>query len=82
MEKIRYQMFYGDVDDVRIPIPTAHVYGREDMWRLHSMELLRLCDGASATVHEHDGGHEVTHGSADEVCDAIESVLARPLLKK
>ena len=38
-----YQMFHPSVDSVRISIPTAHIYGKTDPWRSHSMDLVHLC---------------------------------------
>jgi len=77
ISKVRYQMFYQEVDAVRISIPTAHIYGRKDMWRLHSIELLGLCDRKSAAVFEHHGGHEIPDDSIEDICDVIESVVAK-----
>ena len=69
---IYYQMYHSSVDSVRIKIPTVHVYGRQDKWRLHSMDLVRLCSRDFATVFEHDGGHEIPKSASEEICDAIE----------
>jgi hypothetical protein len=70
-------MFYQGVDAARISIPTAHVYGQKDIWRLHSIELLELCDCESAVAFEHDGGHEIPKENIEDICDAIESVVAK-----
>ncbi|RFU28990.1 hypothetical protein B7463_g7332, partial [Scytalidium lignicola] len=67
-----YNMFHPAVDKVRISIPTAHIYGREDAWRNHSLELLRFCNAPLS--FQHDGGHEIPRSASDEICDLIEEV--------
>ncbi|KAK0636630.1 serine hydrolase FSH [Bombardia bombarda] len=73
--RVYYQMFHPSVDEVRIGIPTAHVYGRMDPWRPHSRDLAGLCDGRTARVFEHDGGHEIPGHVVEEICDVIESTV-------
>ncbi|KAI4242033.1 MAG: hypothetical protein L6R40_004260 [Gallowayella cf. fulva] len=73
---IFYQMYHSTVDTVRIKIPTVHVYGRRDKWRLHSKDLVKLCPKNLATVYEHDGGHEIPKSASEEICDAIEIAVA------
>ena len=73
---IYYQMYHPSVDSVRIKIPTVHVYGRQDKWRLHSKDLVKLCTRDLATVFEHDGGHEIPRSASEEICDAIEIAAA------
>lgn len=72
-----YNMFHPSVDEVRINIPTAHIYGRKDSWRRHSMDLVGLCDPHQVLRFEHDGGHEVPRGASEEICDLYEEVVAR-----
>lgn len=71
-----YQMYHSTVDAVRMQIPSAHIYGRQDKWRLHSMDLVKLCRPDLATVYEHDGGHEIPKFASEEICDAIEIAVA------
>ena len=72
-----YQMFHPSADDIRIAIPTAHIYGRKDKWRLHSIDLAKLCRRDLASVLQHDGGHEVPRSASEEICDLIETVFAK-----
>ncbi|KAI9842019.1 MAG: hypothetical protein M1837_007515 [Sclerophora amabilis] len=72
-----WQMFHPTVDTVRISIPTAHIGGQKDFWRPHSNDLMKLCDGRLASVFEHDGGHEVPKFASEEICDVIETVVAK-----
>ncbi|KAL4867996.1 serine hydrolase FSH [Aspergillus spectabilis] len=72
-----YNMFHPDVDEVRIRIPTAHVYGRQDDWRRHSMELRGLCCPQLQIEFEHDGGHEVPRHASEEICDVFEELVIR-----
>ncbi|KAK0702402.1 serine hydrolase FSH [Lasiosphaeris hirsuta] len=71
-----YQMFHASVDDVQIPIPTAHIYGRSDPWRPHSVDLIGLCDIGKVRTYQHDGGHEIPRDESEEICDTIESTLS------
>lgn len=72
-----YNMFHPSVDKVRITIPTAHVYGKRDSWRMHSMDLVGLCDSKSSMKFQHDGGHEVPRAVSEEICDLFEDLVAR-----
>ncbi|KAF2843599.1 hypothetical protein M501DRAFT_919338, partial [Patellaria atrata CBS 101060] len=54
-----YHMFHADVDEIRISVPTAHVYGTKDPWRKHSIDLVELCHRAQRLQFQHDGGHEI-----------------------
>ncbi|KAI9675994.1 MAG: hypothetical protein M1817_000737 [Caeruleum heppii] len=74
-----YQMFHHTTDSVRIEIPTAHIYGRKDKWRLHSMDLVKLCDSTQVSVLEHLSGHEVPRDASEDICDIVETVFARGL---
>lgn len=78
-KEIYYQMFHPENDEVRIKIPTAHVFGRRDVWYMHCLDVLGLCDGAGKVVLEHGGGHEIPWGNGGEleVCEVIEEVMAR-----
>ncbi|KAI4149384.1 MAG: hypothetical protein LQ340_004663 [Diploschistes diacapsis] len=70
-----YQMFHPTVDTCRIAVPTLHVYGKRDKWRLHSRDLYELCEPATANCLEHDAGHEVPAAYAEEIADAVESTM-------
>lgn len=74
-KEINYQMFHSSVDDVRIDIPTVHVVGRKDEWRLHSLDVMKLCREQFARVLEHEGGHEVPRSADEDICDAIETAV-------
>ena len=71
--EIFYQMFHASVDEVRIASPTVHLFGRKDKWRLHSVDVVKLCQPQRAQVVEHDGGHEVPKSADEDICDAIEA---------
>lgn len=43
----------------RISIPTAHIFGKKDHFRLQSLQLANLCDSKQATCFEHSGAHDV-----------------------
>ena len=73
-----YQMFHPSVDSVRISIPMAHIYGKTDPWRSHSMDLVHLCRDGMAVVYEHSGGHVVPNSveECEGICEAVETVVA------
>ena len=75
--QIHYQMFHPSDSDTRISIPTAHIYGRKDVWRLHSMDVKELSQREKASVFEHDYGHEIPRDYSEEICDTIEIAVAR-----
>ena len=75
--EIYYQMYHASVDKIRINIPTANIFGRQDQWRLHSKDLVDLCVRDLTTVIEHDGGHEIPHSASEGICDAIEIAAAK-----
>lgn len=43
----------------KISIPTTHIFGKNDPYRLQSLQLSKLCDVKQANCFEHGGGHEV-----------------------
>lgn len=67
-------MYHSTVDEVRLTLPTAHIVGRNDSWRPHSLDLADLC--TQKLVIEHYGGHEVPRGASGEICDIFEEVVA------
>ncbi|KAL1642564.1 hypothetical protein SLS58_005332 [Diplodia intermedia] len=72
-----YQMYHPSVDEVRIKIPTVHVIGAKDKWRLQSHDLVGLCAKETAFVLEHPEGHEMPPRiMSEELCDLIETVVA------
>ncbi|KAJ5714329.1 uncharacterized protein N7483_011510 [Penicillium malachiteum] len=72
-KEVFYQMFHATVDPYRIGIPTAHVYGLQDQWYRHSMDVVQLCD--RVTVVEHGDGHGVPGEYSEEFADAVETVM-------
>ncbi|RYP67660.1 hypothetical protein DL771_007127 [Monosporascus sp. 5C6A] len=75
-EEIYYQMFHSTADEVRMKIPTVHIFGRQDPWYLHSKDVLQLACPEQASVLEHCYGHEVPRHLSEEICDLIESAVA------
>lgn len=71
--------YNAKVDDVRIEIPTAHVYGRNDVDMGKSEQLVELCDGGvdgtKRVVFVHGGGHDVPR--AREVSQGIARAVER-----
>lgn len=72
-----YQVFHATVDEVRIRLPTAHVYGRKDPWKPHNVDLMALCDQETMFQLEHSWGHEIRRGATEEMCDLIETTVLK-----
>jgi pimeloyl-ACP methyl ester carboxylesterase len=45
--------------EMKIPIPTAHVYGAQDPRFPASVTLAQFCDDAVRRTYDHGGGHEI-----------------------
>ncbi|KAI8945701.1 serine hydrolase FSH [Xylaria longipes] len=58
---LRPHCFHPDLYEERISIPTAHVWGLQDLFKPHAEHLVRLCDTTVAAVYEHSGPHDVPH---------------------
>ncbi|KAI0972126.1 serine hydrolase FSH [Xylaria arbuscula] len=56
---LRPYCFHPDLYEDRINIPTAHVWGVQDLFKPHAEHLVRLCDTTLAAVFEHTGEHDV-----------------------
>jgi len=72
-----YQMFHHTCDEIRIQIPTVNIIGLRDQWRLHSKDLIRLCDEGNTAVFEHNGGHEIPRYASEDICDLVEDLFLR-----
>ena len=46
-------------DDMKIMIPTVHIYGKKDPRHPSSMQLAHFCDEGKRKVYDHGGGHDV-----------------------
>ncbi|KAI1740574.1 serine hydrolase-domain-containing protein [Xylaria scruposa] len=62
---LRPYCFHPDLHEERINIPTAHVWGLQDLFKPHAEHLVRLCDTTVAAVYEHSGAHDVPHSIED-----------------
>ena len=71
--------YNAHVDDVRIDIPTAHVYGRNDVDVGKSEQLVELCEEGKRVVFVHGGGHDVprTREVSQGIARAVERVEER-----
>ncbi|RPA82085.1 hypothetical protein BJ508DRAFT_414343 [Ascobolus immersus RN42] len=59
--------------DMRITIPTVHVYGGRDPRWPASLQLAYLCDGGVRKVWNHGGGHDVPRGK--EVSETLAGLV-------
>jgi len=78
-EKLGFTRLHPDHDTVRIQIPTAHVMGKLDPYRIQSYKLKDLCCANLVTTYEHLGGHEIPRmeDSSMKIKNLIEKVAAR-----
>lgn len=51
------------VGDMRITIPTAHVFSKKDPRYPASLQLAYLCDETRRTMFDHGGGHDIPRNS-------------------
>ncbi len=56
---LRPYCFHPDLHEESISIPTANVWGLQDLFKPHAEHLVRLCDATVATIYEHGGEHDV-----------------------
>ncbi|KAH6660907.1 serine hydrolase FSH [Truncatella angustata] len=59
--------------ELKIRIPTVHVYGRKDPRLPASVQLAGLCDPYIRQVYDHGGGHELP--KSKEVSEALAQLL-------
>ena len=65
--------FVPDVDKERIQIPTAHVYGAQDVDLKKSLALVEMCDKDLMETYMHEGGHDIPR--AEDVHKKIVEVV-------
>lgn len=60
--------------EMKIPIPTAHVYGAKDPRFPASVTLAQFCDGAVRRTFDHGGGHEIprTRDVSETIAELVE----------
>jgi len=73
-EEPYYNMFHPSVDQVRISLPTAHLYGAGDPWKRHSIDFAEMC--TQKVTLKHGGGHEIPQSASEDICDLIEELAA------
>jgi pimeloyl-ACP methyl ester carboxylesterase len=76
---LKPRCFHPDLHDERINIPTAHVWGSQDIFRPHAVNLFKLCDPTVAAVYEHGGEHDVPYSLEDSklASEAVQKTILR-----
>ena len=71
--------FNAEVDDVRLQIPTGHIYGANDVDLSKSMELVELCEKKLRYTYVHQGGHNIPLGEETSrgIAKVVRDVVAR-----
>lgn len=61
-------------EDMRIGIPTVHVYGGRDPRFPASLQLAGICEAGVRKVYDHRGGHDVPRGKevSEELAKLVE----------
>ena len=64
---------------VKIRIPTAHIYGRNDSLVEESKALLQMCDESLMSTFVHQGGHDIplSTETSRKIHDTIEETFER-----
>ena len=71
--------FVPEVDKERIQIPTAHVYGAQDVDLKKSLALVEMCDEELRETYMHQGGHDIPR--AEDVHQDIMKVVEAASVK-
>ncbi|KAL9085032.1 MAG: hypothetical protein Q9165_007773 [Trypethelium subeluteriae] len=71
--------FVPEVDKERIQIPTAHIYGAEDIDLKKSLALTEMCDEKLSEKYMHHGGHSIPR--AEDVHQKIVEVIQAAVVK-
>ena len=71
--------FVPEVDKERIQIPTAHIYGAQDVDLKKSLALIEMCDQGLTETYMHQGGHEIP--LAEDVYRKIVEVVQAACVK-
>ena len=63
----------------KIRIPTAHIYGKEDVLLKESLDLVKMCDESLATTFMHHGAHDIPMQieTSKNIHDVIEKAIER-----
>ena len=61
-------------EDLKIRIPTVHVYGAKDPKYVASLQLVHFCQEGRRRVFDHGGGHDVPKatGVSDRIAELVE----------
>ena len=71
--------FVPEVDKERIQIPTAHIYGAQDVDLKKSLALIEMCDESLREKYMHQGGHNIPR--AEDVHQKIADVVQAAAVK-
>ncbi|KAL6715371.1 hypothetical protein ACLMJK_007637 [Lecanora helva] len=71
--------FNAKVDKERLEIPTAHIYGANDVDVRKSEKLVELCEEKVRYTYVHQGGHNIPRGEETSrgIADVVRKVVAR-----
>ena len=61
-------------EDLKIKIPTVHVYGAKDPKYVASMQLVHFCEETRRKTFDHGGGHDVPRrtGVSERIAELVE----------
>ncbi|OKL56915.1 hypothetical protein UA08_07742 [Talaromyces atroroseus] len=71
--------FHPEVDTVRISIPTAHVYGKNDPYLSQSVQLVNMSQLDLVRAMDHGGAHDIPRSNS--VTKAIADTIEKTIMK-
>lgn len=68
---------YPSDGSIEIPLPTVHVYGRNDGYYPQSRNLVEMCQSSDREVLEHKGGHSIPweQGITSRIVDLLRRLV-------
>lgn len=71
--------FVPEVDKERIQIPTAHVYGAQDVDLHKSLALIEMCDEGLRETYMHQGGHNIpmTKDVHEKIVEVVQAAAVK-----
>ena len=71
---------FPEVDNVRVPIPSAHILGELDPLRELGETMIEMCDKRNMLTYKHAYGHEIPARSRvdlKKIANCIEKTVIR-----
>ncbi|KAL3473807.1 serine hydrolase FSH [Aspergillus californicus] len=63
----------GNIPDVCLDLPTAHIWGEEDAWLETAQIVSRICTAEKRSIYVHQKGHEIS-GAPEDVIGMVKAI--------